>query len=660
MSNAIAHPDPINIGQLAVGMDIGGLKIDQVVAQSTCIITYLAESRASELYYIEELYPIGMVKRGNNLADVLALPDQEDAFVRYLESFLAKARLLTQIESTGGVRCGESHNTAFLQREYEPGISLTKLLEDGEPLSEYDTRLILEGCGSLLREMQTHGLTHGDLQPCNVLIRPDKDATLLGICTPIPMLSKRVPKAAPYFHYTAIENIIANVPQARREGDIYSLGAVLHHCLTGAAPPTARSRFESLLSGQDDPLIPAQVQRRQTFNNSLYRLINTMLKPLRNERPHDVRDILNALQHEEEIDEISDTETMTKTGGGIFARYPAINRWVDGRTAVYALGGLWLLLSGALVAQMLGDEPAEALTTSDISNKPGEFKPPITDIPPKLTDRQQSQSGMAANAVALVQQGDGDRAGVFRELERIESLITPLFDKARVQLDENNLSAPQGNNALETYQKILDIDPGNRKAENGVDRIVDVLLGQAHDAFDQADIKTTENILAGVGAIDKHNREARRLRREIDTLQTRRLTEQKRKGEEQAELEKQALQEKQITGLLGRAAQAFAESRLLAPAADSALKNYRAVLKLDQENAAAEKGIERILDYFHEHSNQAIVDRRFGTAEALIAKARSIDGDNKTTAYLQSQLVASRQHKHISDAQPDAVKQQLE
>ncbi|MGU9956096.1 MAG: hypothetical protein ACNYPI_00105 [Arenicellales bacterium WSBS_2016_MAG_OTU3] len=39
---------------MVVGMDIGGLRIDQVVAQSTCIITYLAESRAGELYYIEE------------------------------------------------------------------------------------------------------------------------------------------------------------------------------------------------------------------------------------------------------------------------------------------------------------------------------------------------------------------------------------------------------------------------------------------------------------------------------------------------------------------------------------------------------------------------------------------------------------------------------
>lgn len=49
--------------------------------------------------------------------------------------------------------------------------------------------------------------------------------------------------------------------------------------------------------------------------------------------------------------------------------------------------------------------------------------------------------------------------------------IEQLLTEARQQMDSRRLTAPANSNALRSYQRVLELDPGNAAAQNGIDQI---------------------------------------------------------------------------------------------------------------------------------------------------------------------------------------------
>lgn len=69
--------------------------------------------------------------------------------------------------------------------------------------------------------------------------------------------------------------------------------------------------------------------------------------------------------------------------------------------------------------------------------------------------------------------------------------ISQLLDAAETDLSQDRLTTPAGDNALDTFKKVLELEPQNAKAEQGIDRVIaryialtDQALG--HREFDQA------------------------------------------------------------------------------------------------------------------------------------------------------------------------------
>jgi serine/threonine-protein kinase len=157
----------------------------------------------------------------------------------------------------------------FVIMEYVRSESLSAVLAREGPLSPERTMNLVARIADALQAVHALGVVHRQLGPDRVLIRPDGTvalsvfglAHLYGLTRPggVPSIS------AP--HHAAPEQLRGESPSAL--SDIYSLGVIAYHCLTGRTPFVG-----------DDPLKVA------------YRIVVDEPPPLPTDLPKPIRSIV--------------------------------------------------------------------------------------------------------------------------------------------------------------------------------------------------------------------------------------------------------------------------------------------------------------------------------------------------------------------------------
>ncbi len=154
---------------------------------------------------------------------------------------------------------GQARGTSYIVMEYLEGRTLDKLLQNQRLSFEEGIRIGAEVCSALALVHQK-GLVHRDLKPANIMVLEDGHVKLLdfGICrsgnesqiTQSGMLVGTV-------LYMAPEQVRGDDIDART--DVFALGSVLYHALTGALPFPGRSFPEVCMAILDgSPLRPSE------------------------------------------------------------------------------------------------------------------------------------------------------------------------------------------------------------------------------------------------------------------------------------------------------------------------------------------------------------------------------------------------------------------
>ena len=150
---------------------------------------------------------------------------------------------------------GRLASRPYLLMEFIEGENLGRLLRREQRLNELHALLIARDVAAALGHAHRHGIIHRDVKPDNVLL--DKGSAKLTDFGLAKLLQDnealtRSGVAVGTPHYISPEQITC-VRNIDHRADLYGLGAMLFHILTGAPPYDAPTRNEILLMHVDSP-----------------------------------------------------------------------------------------------------------------------------------------------------------------------------------------------------------------------------------------------------------------------------------------------------------------------------------------------------------------------------------------------------------------------
>jgi non-specific serine/threonine protein kinase len=221
---------------LAPGAVLGGYEIEDVAGRGGMGVVYRA--------------------REPNLERTVALKVIASRLARdarFRRRFLRESQLAARIEHPNVLpiyRAGEDDGHLFLAMRYVDGTDLGALLRQGA-LSPADATRLVTDIARALDAAHALGLVHRDVKPANVLLGPAENPSSVyladfGLTVEADAASELTATGqwigTPA--YVAPEQIRGAGVDART--DVYALGAVLYHCLTGGVPFEATSVPEAL------------------------------------------------------------------------------------------------------------------------------------------------------------------------------------------------------------------------------------------------------------------------------------------------------------------------------------------------------------------------------------------------------------------------------
>ncbi|SEN35683.1 Formylglycine-generating enzyme, required for sulfatase activity, contains SUMF1/FGE domain [Luteibacter sp. UNCMF331Sha3.1] len=92
-------------------------------------------------------------------------------------------------------------------------------------------------------------------------------------------------------------------------------------------------------------------------------------------------------------------------------------------------------------------------------------------------------------------------AGPLQQKLAVLDKVRPMLGKAAAQLQEGRASQPRGDSALDTYRDVLELDPQNAVAEQGIANVQRTVLDKALAAVAQNDFAAADAALAEAAAI---------------------------------------------------------------------------------------------------------------------------------------------------------------
>jgi TonB family protein len=264
-------------------------------------ITYLArDTHLNKLVAIKEYLPSELAVRMDGSTVTAKSQQDTDSFDWGLRRFLDEARTVAQFDHPNIVkihRFFEQNGTGYIVMEFIEGRTLSDILKRFGTIPEQQIRNwlwpIIEG----LKEVHAAGYLHRDIKPQNIMIRNEGRSCLLDFGAARlavggktrALTSVMTPGFAPLEQYSSKGN---QGPWT----DIYSLGAVMHLCITGKRPEDAIDR------SLEDSLESPEAAGERDYTQNLLTGVKAALALREVDRPQNLNDWLTILDgHEQDI-----------------------------------------------------------------------------------------------------------------------------------------------------------------------------------------------------------------------------------------------------------------------------------------------------------------------------------------------------------------------
>jgi serine/threonine protein kinase len=489
-------PEKIHRNSLKPGYKLHWYRIEKVLGQGGFGITYLAyDFNLDRKAAIKEYLPIELAVREGDFSVHPLSEDHGEQYHWGLDRFIQEARTLAKFEHPNIVRVlnvFEANQTAYMVMSYEEGESLQEILTRRKTLEEGELLDILVPIIGGLEKVHQAGFIHRDIKPANILLRKDGNPVLLDFGSARQALGAHTktltslvsPGYAPFEQYHSGSE--AQGPWT----DVYGLGATLYRAVAGVAPMDAVDRSRVILKGGADPYVPAMEIGRGRYSERFLRAIDHALQFREEERPQTVAEwkrefapfgqpapairargvVPPELRPTEpaagmEIPRVHAREAPREKTAETPSR--ALFRWkFPGLVAL-------LLVAVAGLAWIYRDEARDLATWVE-----------------RYAQKQAEIEAAKAEAERTRQ----------AEQER-NAKIQTLLAEARADFEALRLIEPGNDNALDGYRQVLQLDPQNSEAQQGLRAISDKLVALAQNAIAAEDFAQAESYLETASGI---------------------------------------------------------------------------------------------------------------------------------------------------------------
>jgi serine/threonine protein kinase len=480
------YPNSLPVGTKLLWYEIRG-----VLGQGGFGITYLAhDTNLDQAVALKEYLPSTFATRGTDLVIALTATAHQADFAWGLQRFLEEGRVLARFDHPAIVRVHsvfEANATAYLVMRYERGETLEALLKRERRLDEIRLRAILDDVIPGLAQLHAAGYIHRDIKPGNLYLRENGQALLIDFGAARQALSSQTqaltslvsPGYAPFEQYRSDGS--AQGPWT----DVYALGATAYRAITGRAPMPAVDRSHRILEGHGEVLPALADAGISQYSWELLAAVDRALAFRPADRPQTV-----TVWHEM----IATVEPIT----GVNAATVSSREFAPNVQEI--------------------DDSALAVT---VKTQP--ITLPITVVEPPRARRRRTPWMISAGLVVagalswvgyreytarqpteFIVPAPNERVAPVADSSAIVAVPSPaptvnpipgLLAAAESDLAALRLSTPAGNNALEMYREVLRLDPDNRAAQDGLERIVGRYVELAAAATDRRDFDSARDYL---------------------------------------------------------------------------------------------------------------------------------------------------------------------
>lgn len=253
---------------LPAGSRLGEFEITGVIGEGGFGIVYSArDSSLDRIVAIKEYLPAAFASRNSTGMVHVRSEENSKTFNAGLSSFINEARMLAKFSHPGLVevfRFWEGNGTAYMAMRYYRGVTLREMLRTNpQVVTEQWLCETLDPILLALQELHQEKCYHRDIAPDNILVLPNGRSVLMDFGA-----ARRIIGGMTRALTTVLKPGYAPIEQYSDDGsmaqgawtDIYAVGGVLYHAMTGKVPVQAISRM------MNDPLKPVAAAARSEFS----------------------------------------------------------------------------------------------------------------------------------------------------------------------------------------------------------------------------------------------------------------------------------------------------------------------------------------------------------------------------------------------------------
>ena len=417
------------------------------------------------------------------------------ANVEFTDRFLKEGRLTAKLSHPNIVTVfdiGQHQDVYYLAQEFIPGGTLRERMD--KPMTVPEILDVARDVALGLAYAHEKGVVHRDVKPGNVLFRANGTAVLADFGIAKAMNSNTMATQAGNSigtpHYMSPEQARAEKVDGR--SDLYSLGAMIVEMLTGAPPYDSSDPYTIALMHVTHPLPklpPANAWLQPLINQLMAKMPDARFpngdafvaacdkliaaapeaRALRDAHATRKRSVPRAVVAAAPIDHAAPTQrgiAIADAGLAPPTEQRAAKPWL------WAAVGAGIVLAAVFGWSAMkprtantGDRGTAATETVPLG---GEAEIPVVVEPDVLPD----------SPPPVVIEGD------------VGTLLAKANDFVAIGLLENGRrltpqSAAPGNNAVDLYRRVLELDPGNAAATEGLRRIADYFESRAKQILDR-------------------------------------------------------------------------------------------------------------------------------------------------------------------------------